>query len=63
MAWTEAARAKYRRSTERFESDLTKVEWARLSPLLPGPSRLGRPRVDLREVVNALLYQLMTGRQ
>ena len=64
MAWTETARAKYRRSTERFESDLTDAEWARLLPLLPSRSRLGRPRqVDLREVVNALLYQLMTGCQ
>ena len=64
MAWSKAACAKYRRSTERFESDLTDAEWARLLPLLPAPSRLGRPRqVDLREVVNALLYQLMTGCQ
>ena len=64
MAWTETARAKYRRPLRRFESDLTDAEWARLSPLLPAPSRTGRPRqVDLREVVNALLYQLMTGCQ
>ena len=26
-----------------LESDLTDAEWARLSPLLPTPSRLGRP--------------------
>jgi len=64
MAWTETARAKYRRPSPRFESDLTDGEWARLLPLLPAPSRTGRPRqVDLREVVNALLYQLMTGCQ
>ena len=64
MAWTETARAKYRRRSRRFESDLTDAEWARLLPLLPTPSRTGRPRqVDLREVVNALLYQLMTGCQ
>jgi transposase len=55
---------KYRRPTERFESDLTDAEWKHLAPLLPGPSSTGRPReVDLREVVNALLYQLMTGCQ
>ena len=59
MAWTKTARAKYRRSTERFESDLTDAEWAQLLPLLPARSRLGRSRqVDLCEVVNALLYQL-----
>ena len=64
MAWTKTARAKYRRSTERFESDLTDEEWKHLVPLLPGPSSTGRPReVDLREVVNALLYPLMTGCQ
>ena len=64
MAWSKAARAKYRRGTERFESDLTDAEWNRLSPLLPAASQLGRPRqVDVREVVNALQYQLMTGCQ
>ena len=64
MAWSKAARAKYKRSLERFESDLTDAEWDRLAPLLPPPSQQGRPRqVDLREVVNALLYQLMTGCQ
>ena len=64
MAWSKAARAKYKRSLERFESDLTEAEWDRLAPLLPPPPLLGRPRqVDLREVVNALLYQLMTGCQ
>ena len=64
MAWTETARAKYRRPSRRFERDLTDAEWARLLPLLPAPSRTGRPRqVDLREVVNALLYQWMTGCQ
>ena len=64
MAWSKAAHAEYRRSLERFESDLTDAEWDRLAPLLPPSSPLGRPRqVDLREVVNALLYQLMTGCQ
>lgn len=64
MAWTKTARAEYRRRGKRFESDLTDAEWARLAPLLPAPSSTGRPRqVDLREVVNALLYQLMTGCQ
>ena len=29
MAWTEAARAKYRRGGERYESDLTDAEWVR----------------------------------
>ena len=63
MAWTEAARAKYRRGGERYESDLTDAEWGWMEPLLPAPSVRGRPRqVDLREVVNALLYQFRCGR-
>ena len=64
MAWTEAAQAKYRRRTTRYESDLTDAEWERIAPLLPAPMMRGRPRkVDLREAVNALLYQLATGCQ
>ncbi len=64
MAWTETARARYSRVSQRFESDLTDVEWRWLLPLLPLPSRTGRPRqVAPREVVNVLLYQLMTGCQ
>ena len=46
----------------RFESDLTDAEWARLAPLLPAPSSTGRHReADLREVVNALLHQFLRG--
>src|SRR4051794_6770853 len=47
-----------------YPSDLTDPQWALLAPLLwespaPGP---GRPlQVDLREVVNALLYIKQTG--
>ncbi len=64
MAWSETARAKYPRRGNRFERDRTDAEWARLEPLLPAPSSTGRPReVDLREVVNALLYPWMTGCQ
>ena len=64
MAWTKAAQAKYKRDSHRYESDLTDAEWARLEPLLPGPAATGRPReVDLREVVNAIQYQLTTGCQ
>jgi putative transposase len=52
------------RQGKRFESDLTDAEWARLTPLPQPPSSTGRPRqMDLREVVNALLHQLMTSCQ
>ena len=41
-----------------YPSDLTDTQWARLAPLLPPPRPGGRPRtVDLREVVNGVLYR------
>ena len=47
---------------KQYPSDLTEEQWAMLRPLLPGAKPDGRPhRVDLREVVNALLYVLRTG--
>jgi len=46
-----------------YPSDLTDAQWALIAPHLPGqPPGSGRPRtVDLREVVNAILYVLRTG--
>lgn len=50
-----------------YPSDLTDAHWAMLAPLLippppPGGRGAGRPReVDLREVVNAILYVLHEG--
>ena len=45
-----------------YPSDLTDEQWALLRPLLPPAKPGGRPRsVDLREVVNAMLYLLRTG--
>ncbi len=45
-----------------YPSDLSDAEWAVLVPLLPPAKLGGRPRtVDVREVVNALLYVLRTG--
>ena len=47
---------------ETYPSDLSDDQWAVLEPLLPGAKPGGRPRsVDLREVMNALLYQNRTG--
>lgn len=40
-----------------YPSDLTDAEWTKLKPLLPAENRIGSPReVELREVVNALMY-------
>lgn len=45
-----------------YPNDLTDAQWALLEPLLPLPKPGGRPRsVDLREIVNALLYVLGSG--
>jgi putative transposase len=45
-----------------YPSDLTDEQWAVLEPLLPRPSRRGRPRkTDLREIVNALFYHAREG--
>jgi transposase len=62
MPWTASARADYARPAARYATDLTDDECALVAPHLPAPNRLGRPReVDLREVLNALLYLLRTG--
>lgn len=64
MAWTETTRPHYRRDELRYASDLKDREWEVIAPLMPEPSSLGRPReVDLRAVVNAILYILATGCQ
>lgn len=47
-----------------YPSDLTDEHWAVLEPLIPPAKPGGRPRaVDMREVVNTLLYQNQTGCQ
>jgi transposase len=54
--------AKYR--GVRYPSDLTEAEWALVAPLIPPAKTGGRPReVNLREIVNAILYVLCTGCQ
>ena len=64
MPWTEITRRDYRRDGLRFASDTTDAEWGLLEPFMPRPTGIGRPRtVDLRAVVNAILYVLMAGCQ
>ena len=46
----------------RYPSDLTDRQWAVLAPLVPAAKPGGRPRaVDVREVVNAILYVVREG--
>jgi len=64
MAWTETTRPHYRRDHLVYASDTTEAEWLLLSFFLPKRCRVGRPReVDLRAVMNAILYVLATGCQ
>ena len=45
-----------------YPSDLTDAQWQELAPLLPAAKPGGRPRtVDMREVINAILYVLRSG--
>ena len=47
-----------------YPSDLTDAEWAIVKPLIPPAKHGGRPRtVNMREVLNAIIYLLKTGCQ
>jgi transposase len=60
--WTKETRGRYDRRGLRYPSDLTDAEWALIAPLIPPAKRGGRKReVDVREVLNGLLYVLETG--
>ncbi len=62
--WTVEDRQRYERRGLRYPSDLTDEEWAGIEPLIPPAKRGGRRRsVELREVVQGLLYMLETGCQ
>ena len=62
--WTIQNRARYKRDTLRYPSDVTDEEWAEIAPLIPPARRGGRKRsVNIREVFNGLLYVLSTGCQ
>ena len=62
--WTTENRSKYDRSLLRYPSDLTDDEWAIIAPLIPPTKRGGNKRtVNVREMVNGLMYILGTGCQ
>ena len=62
--WTAENRGRYDRGQLRYPCDLTDEEWALVEPLIP-PAKPGgnRRRVNVREVVNAIMYILTTGCQ
>ena len=62
--WTAENRPLYNRDHLRYPSDVTDDEWALIKPLIPRAKHGGRRRtVDIREIVNGLMYILSTGCQ
>ena len=62
--WTAKNRGRYDRSKLRYPSDLTDDEWALVKLLIPPAKRGGNKRhVDVREVINGIMYILSTGCQ
>src|SRR3954465_548097 len=60
--WTTEQRQAHERRGLRYPSDLTDAEWALVEPFIPPARRGGRKRtVDVREVLNGILYVLATG--
>lgn len=62
--WTPENRPRYNRDKLRYPSDLTDAEWAHIEPLIPPAKRGGgKRRVNIREVLNGVMYILSTGCQ
>jgi len=62
--WTTENRHRYDRDRLRYPSDLTDAEWQLIEPLIPPAKRGGGKRtVNVREVVNGMMYVLSTGCQ
>src|ERR1044071_5416720 len=63
LMWTKEHRERQAAfERRRYPSDLTDAEWERIEPFLPKPARRGRrPKVDLREILNAIRYLARAG--
>ena len=62
--WTTKNRSRYNRDNLRYPSDLTDAEWSHIAGLIPpGKRGGGKRRVNLREVMNGIMYILSTGCQ
>lgn len=62
--WTTENRPRYNRDKLRYPSDLTDDEWGLIEPLIPAAKRGGGKRtVDIRAVVDGVMYVLSTGCQ
>jgi transposase len=60
--WTAKNRGRYDRSKLRYPSDLTDEEWRHVEPLIP-PGKGFMRRINVREVINGIMYILSTGCQ
>jgi transposase len=62
--WTPENRARYDRRKLRYPSDLTDEEWGLVEMHIPPAKRGGRRRsVNIREIINGIMYVLSTGCQ
>ena len=62
--WTKENRIRYNRDKLRYPSDLIDAEWSLLELLIPPAKRGGnKRRVNLRGIVNGIMYVLSTGCQ
>ena len=62
--WTDETRLRHDRSGLRYTHDLMDEEWAEVEPLIPPAKPGGNKRtVNIREIVNGLMYILSTGCQ
>jgi putative transposase len=46
-----------------YNTDLTEAQWVYLKPMLPKPSKRGRPPTDRRRIIDAVLYVVKGGIQ
>ena len=46
-----------------YPSDLSDRQWQLIRPLLPAKAKRGRPPIDRREIIDAILYVVRTGCQ
>ena len=60
--WTKENRIRDNRDKRRYPSDLIEAEWSFIEPLIPPAKRGGnKRRVNLREIVNGIMYVLLRG--
>ena len=46
-----------------YDSSLTDAQWQLLEPMLPKPSKTGRPTTDRRMIIDGILYIVKSGAQ